>query len=175
MQTNRLRARCVSHTFSKTKITSEMEPNLNQHLKKAARTRNLFAAALVLACVLGAVTSVAAENVTPPPTPTAITPPEGNTAFMVRPRFRFSWLHVPVHQHGWHSLECHCPPGGDLIRERLWSPGTDHHSLRQRRCTPQRLCRQARPRWQLSTSIRCTEFGAMRSRSRLNALRVHGY
>jgi hypothetical protein len=60
-----------------------MTPNLNQRTKKTARTRNLFAAALVLTCALGAVTNVAAENVTPPPTPTAITPPEGNTAFMV--------------------------------------------------------------------------------------------
>jgi hypothetical protein len=60
-----------------------MTPNLNQHTKKTARTRNLFAAALVLACALGAVTNVAAENLIPPPTPTAITPPEGNTAFMV--------------------------------------------------------------------------------------------
>jgi hypothetical protein len=44
------------------------------------RTRNLFTAALVLACALG--THVAAQ-VTVPPTPTNITPGPGNVAFLV--------------------------------------------------------------------------------------------
>src|SRR5512146_3062923 len=44
---------------------------------------SLFVAALALACALGTVTKAAAQNVTPPPTPTAITPPEGNSAFLV--------------------------------------------------------------------------------------------
>jgi hypothetical protein len=55
--------------------------------KKIARVRSLFVAALVLACAFGTVTRVAAQNaiqtVTPPPTPAAITPPEGNSAFLV--------------------------------------------------------------------------------------------
>lgn len=59
-----------------------MSLNLNQQTK-AARVRILFAAALALACALGAVTHAAAENINPPATPTDITPPEGNTAFLV--------------------------------------------------------------------------------------------
>ena len=64
-----------------------MNYNLGQQTKKTARVRSLFVAALVLACAFGTVTRVAAQNaiqtVTPPPTPAAITPPEGNSAFLV--------------------------------------------------------------------------------------------
>jgi len=47
-----------------------------------ARIRGLFVAALALACALGTVTNAAAQRVTPPVTPTEITPPVGNTAFL---------------------------------------------------------------------------------------------
>jgi hypothetical protein len=40
-------------------------------------------AALVLACALGTVTHAAAQKVTPPSTPPSITPPAGNSAFLV--------------------------------------------------------------------------------------------
>jgi hypothetical protein len=43
------------------------------------RFRRSFAAALVLGCALGA----SAQVVTPPPTPDKITPPTGNTAFLL--------------------------------------------------------------------------------------------
>jgi hypothetical protein len=59
-----------------------MSYNLS-HTKKTARVRSLFVAALVLACAFGTLTKAAAQNVTPPPTPAAITPPEGNSAFLV--------------------------------------------------------------------------------------------
>jgi len=55
---------------------------LGQHTKKTARVRSLFAAALVLACACGTVTHAAAQ-VTPPSTPDSITPPAGNTAYLV--------------------------------------------------------------------------------------------
>jgi Protein of unknown function (DUF3455) len=51
--------------------------------KKFARGRHLFVAVLALGCAFGTVTSAAAQNVTVPPTPTDITVPEGNTAFLV--------------------------------------------------------------------------------------------
>ena len=51
--------------------------------KKTARVRRLFAATLVLGCAFGTVTNAAAQNITPPTTPTIITPPAGNSAFMV--------------------------------------------------------------------------------------------
>ena len=60
-----------------------MSYNLGQQTKKSARVRHLFVAVLVLGCAFGTVTTAAAQNVTPPPTPTAITPPAGNSAFLV--------------------------------------------------------------------------------------------
>ena len=54
-----------------------------QQTKKTGRARSLFAAALVFACTFGTVTQAAAQTVTPPPTPDAITPPVGNVAFLV--------------------------------------------------------------------------------------------
>ncbi len=45
--------------------------------------RKLFVAALALGCVFGTVTHAAAQHVVAPPTPDAITPPPGNSAFLV--------------------------------------------------------------------------------------------
>ena len=60
-----------------------MSYNLDQQTKKIARVRYMFVAVLVLGCAFGTVTTAAAQNVTVPPTPTDITVPEGNTAFLV--------------------------------------------------------------------------------------------
>ena len=46
------------------------------------QVRSLFLGALVFACALGMAMPAVAQRVTPPPTPTLITPPEGNTAFL---------------------------------------------------------------------------------------------
>lgn len=51
--------------------------------KKFARGRHLFVAVLALGCAFGTVTTAAAQNVAVPPTPTDITVPAGNTAFLV--------------------------------------------------------------------------------------------
>ena len=59
-----------------------MSYNVNQKTKKNARVRSLFAAALVLACAFSTVT-LAAAQVTPPPTPTDIAVPAGNSAYLV--------------------------------------------------------------------------------------------
>jgi hypothetical protein len=58
-----------------------MSHNLSQKAK-TARARNLFAAALALACAFGTVTLVAAQ-VTPPPTPDTIAVPAGNSPYLV--------------------------------------------------------------------------------------------
>jgi hypothetical protein len=50
---------------------------------RTARVRNFFAAALVLACAFGTVTHAAAQQVTAPTTPDTITPPVGNSAFLI--------------------------------------------------------------------------------------------
>ena len=60
-----------------------MSYNLDQQTNKTARVRRLFVTALVFVCAFGAATYAAAQTVTPPPTPTAITPPAGNTAYAV--------------------------------------------------------------------------------------------
>lgn len=55
----------------------------NNQTRTIVRVRSLFAAALVLGCALGTVTSAAAQTIASPKTPDSITPPAGNTAFLV--------------------------------------------------------------------------------------------
>ncbi len=76
-----------------------MSYNLDRQNKKAARFRRLRAAALVVVCAFGAVTNAAAQRVNPPTTPAQITPPAGNSAFMVG------------HAHGTQGYVC-LPQGG---------------------------------------------------------------
>lgn len=60
-----------------------MNYNVNQETKKTARVRSLYVAALALACAFGTVTNAAAQKITSPTTPTRITPPAGNSAFLL--------------------------------------------------------------------------------------------
>lgn len=60
-----------------------MSNNPYQQARKIARGRGLFVAALVLGCALGTVTNAAAQKIASPKTPDGITPPTGNTAFLV--------------------------------------------------------------------------------------------
>lgn len=71
---------------------------------KTARIRGLFVAALALACAFGTVSSAVAQRVTPPPTPTDITPPVGNTAFLVGHAFGsqgYTCLPTPAGDTAW--------------------------------------------------------------------------
>jgi len=54
----------------------------NQQTTKTARVRSLFGAALLLVSAFGTVT-LAAAQVTPPPTPDDIAVPAGNSAYLV--------------------------------------------------------------------------------------------
>lgn len=54
-----------------------------QRTKAIMFVRNMFAAAVVLGCALTATARASAQTVTPPVTPIDITPPVGNSAFMV--------------------------------------------------------------------------------------------
>ena len=56
---------------------------LHQQTKKPVRARTPLAAALALGCLFGTVNQAAAQSVTPPATPTIITPEAGNTAFLL--------------------------------------------------------------------------------------------
>jgi len=60
-----------------------MSNQYGQQKVKTARVRKLFVASLVLACAFSTISLATAQTVTPPPTPTEITPPEGNSAFLV--------------------------------------------------------------------------------------------
>ena len=53
------------------------------HTEKPSRSRTTLAAALAIGCLFGTANYASAQTVTPPPTPTLITPPAGNTAFLV--------------------------------------------------------------------------------------------
>src|SRR5712671_5342064 len=60
-----------------------MSDNLDRQIKKTARVRRLFVAALVVGCAFGTVTNAEEQKITPPTTPPIITPPAGNSAFLV--------------------------------------------------------------------------------------------
>jgi hypothetical protein len=60
-----------------------MSYNIDQQVRETARVRSLYVAALVLACVLGSVTNAVAQKITSPATPALITPPAGNSAFLL--------------------------------------------------------------------------------------------
>src|SRR5260370_22708911 len=60
-----------------------MSYNVDQQTKKTARVRRLFVAALALGCAFGTVPHAQAQHVTPPTTPPLITPPVGNSPFLV--------------------------------------------------------------------------------------------
>jgi hypothetical protein len=51
--------------------------------RRTAPVGRLLAAALALGCVFGTVTHAQAQSIAPPTTPPIITPPAGNTAFLV--------------------------------------------------------------------------------------------
>ena len=58
-----------------------MTYNVDQQAKTTALVRKLFVSTLALGCAFGTIAH--AQSVTPPPTPTLITPPAGNSAFLV--------------------------------------------------------------------------------------------
>src|SRR2546426_5357922 len=60
-----------------------MSYNLDQQMKKTVRVRRLLVATLALGCAFGTVTHAAAQTITPPTTPEVITPPAGNSAFLL--------------------------------------------------------------------------------------------
>jgi hypothetical protein len=60
-----------------------MSFNLSRLTRKTTRVRSLFVAILVLGWVFGRVTHAGAQKITPPTTPNALTPPAGNSAFLL--------------------------------------------------------------------------------------------
>src|SRR6266496_666006 len=60
-----------------------MTDNVDQQTKRTARVRRLLTAALALGCAFGTAAHAQAQHITPPTTPTLITPPPGNSAFLV--------------------------------------------------------------------------------------------
>jgi uncharacterized protein DUF3455 len=60
-----------------------MKRNFSQQTKKTVRVRSLFVGVLVLGCAFNTVTHAQAQYITSPETPPIITPPAGNSAFLV--------------------------------------------------------------------------------------------
>ncbi|MBI4907822.1 MAG: DUF3455 domain-containing protein [Acidobacteria bacterium] len=60
-----------------------MRYNVDCQFHTAGGARRLFAALLVLGCAFGTATNAEAQHVASPKTPILITPPEGNTAFLL--------------------------------------------------------------------------------------------
>ena len=60
-----------------------MKYNLSQQDQKNVRVRSLFMTVFVLAFVLGFIAQASAQKIATPATPDQITPPTGNTAFLV--------------------------------------------------------------------------------------------
>src|SRR5205085_1266391 len=60
-----------------------MNYNIDQQIKRTAHVRRLLAAAVVLGCAFAPANNAAAQNITPPTTPAIITPPAGNSVFLV--------------------------------------------------------------------------------------------
>ncbi len=60
-----------------------MSHNFDRQMKKTARVRRVYVTALMLACALGTVTNAAAQKIMSPATPPLITPPPGNSAFLL--------------------------------------------------------------------------------------------
>jgi uncharacterized protein DUF3455 len=60
-----------------------MSLNAVRQYSKAARIRIPLVAVFALGCALGTAKDAAAQSVKPPATPVLITPPEGNTAFLL--------------------------------------------------------------------------------------------
>ena len=60
-----------------------MNDTVDYQVKETRPVRTLIAAILVLGCAYATVTNVQAQNLTTPTTPALITPPAGNSAFLV--------------------------------------------------------------------------------------------
>ena len=60
-----------------------MRHNLDLRAEYTVRVRKLLATVLVLGGALGAASHATAQNITPPTTPAIITPPAGNSAFLL--------------------------------------------------------------------------------------------
>jgi hypothetical protein len=60
-----------------------MNHNASQHRKKTARFLSLLGAAFALGCAFSTATQANAQSLTFPPTPDIITPPPGNSGFLI--------------------------------------------------------------------------------------------
>src|SRR5689334_13807535 len=75
--------KCNTRSNTKNWRTHIMNDNFSRHAKNTPRARGLYVAALMLVCAFGTVTSAAGQKITSPATPALITPPAGNSAFLL--------------------------------------------------------------------------------------------
>ena len=102
----------------------------HQQTKKPSRGRTALVAALAIGCLFGTVNHAAAQTVTPPPTPTLITPPAGNTAFLVGHALGTQgYVCLPTAPGRFHRVldRQRRPPGSHALYEILRAGRSDHH------------------------------------------------
>jgi Protein of unknown function (DUF3455) len=76
---------CLNHLNQRNhqRTGEQMTVNLSRLTRKTTRVLSLFVAILVLGWAFGRVTHAGAQKITPPITPGALTPPAGNSAFLL--------------------------------------------------------------------------------------------
>src|SRR5215472_4614974 len=97
-----------------------MKNTANQQHRNTTRLRTLSVATLALGCAFIMVPGAGAQSLTPPATPTGITPPAGNTLFLVG-----------------HALGTQ---RSNSVPDRLRADVRDHHAFPQPRYQPERRC-----------------------------------
>ena len=114
-----------------------MNYNVNKQTKKTASVRRLFAAALVFGCAFGTATNAAAQNITPPTTPTLITPPAGNSAFLLGHGVGTQGYVCLPTRHGRFLDRQRRSPRSHPFYDYLRAGHPDHHAFPQPRYKPQ--------------------------------------
>ena len=121
-----------------------MNCNFGQQSNKTARFRGLFAAALVIGCALSTATNAEAEQMTAPATSIAITPPEGNAAFLLgRALGTQGYVCLPSGTGASWTVNG-ARPEATLFRTFFGQDVPDRHPLPQPRYQPQRSSHQTR-------------------------------
>ena len=93
-----------------------MKCKLDQQEKNTSPVRAFLLAALVLACAFGTVTHATAQRVTPPTTPIGITPPVGNSAFLVgHAEGTQGYVCLPTGDTSWTAPTGSCTVGTTLL------------------------------------------------------------
>src|SRR5262249_14309217 len=120
-----------------------MKNTSNQQQRNTTRLRTLSVATLTLGCAFIMVPGAGAQSLTPPATPTDITPPAGNSLFFGGPRSGNSRVCLSAHRCGgvYGVLDRQGrSPRSNSVPDHLRADIPDHHAFPQPRYQPERRC-----------------------------------